>query len=279
MRIAKPDIPLLEPWVSPRIPVRAPTAVDGMSSVKWMRRWTLRVFAILSASAQGGCAQQHTQTIPPPAPPPRVVVVAPVLNLSDRSDWDPAKVTDMVASAFQSMPGVAVVPVNRVMSLLAGRGQHSVETPDDALALAQEFGAQATVVAAVTEFDPYNPPRIGLVMQCYTLAPAGGMSALDPVSASRQASDVGSAGAAGSGNAPQLQVQRVFDASDEAVLREVKEYGKLKAGRASPSDWHVHVRSQQLFLRYACWSAVRSIMEAWERRPVSPAPDPNEAAA
>lgn len=263
-----------------RISERAPTAVDGLSSGDWKQRWTLCALVTFSSFTLWGCARLEPRTARPIlAPPARVVVVAPVLNLSDRSDWDPAKVTDMVAAAWQSVPGIAVIPVNRVWALLSTRGISAVETPEDALALAQEFGADATVVTAITEFDPFNPPRVGIVMQCYRQTPVGGISGLDPVGASRQASDAGLGGGVGEEIAPLLQAQRVFDASDEELLREVRQYGASRR-RAAPSDWRVHVRSQQLFLRYACWSAVRSIMEAWERRSVSPAPsDPNEAAA
>jgi len=47
-------------------------------------------------------------------------------------------VTDILASEFQSFPGVVVIPVNRTLAALALRGKNTVETPRDALDLARE---------------------------------------------------------------------------------------------------------------------------------------------
>jgi hypothetical protein len=225
-----------------------------------------------------GCVQRHepadSQTR---TDPPVVVAVAPVLNLSNSSDWDTLKVTDILASEFQSFPDVAVVPVNRTLAALALMGKSAVETPRDALDLARELGADATVVTAITEYDPYDPPIVGIVMQWYALPRQGLRSCFDPVVASRQASEVArSTGAGPADSAPLLQIQRVYNAAHDDVLNDVRAFGARRAGHASPYDWRIYIKSQELFVRYCCWASIRTMRQSLMQRRTTPATDETE---
>ncbi len=192
---------------------------------------------------------------------PLVIVVAPVLNLSNHAQLDMLKITDVVASEFLSFGEVSVVPVNLTLAALARRGQVRVETPQEAVDLAREFGAAATIVTAITEYDPYDPPRLGIVMQWYPAEDSLGYSGgLDPVSASRQAGEVGYEPGAGAPPTPYVQVQRVYNAADEDLLDEIRDYGGEREGHSSPYGWRRYVASQELFVRYCCWSTIRTIL-------------------
>jgi len=219
-----------------------------------------------------GCVQLRRPTeVEPPAAPPQVVVVAPVLNLSNSSDWDPLKVTDIVASEFQSFPGVVVIPVNRTLAALTLLGRDAVETPQDALDLAEAFHADATVVTAITEYNPYDPPIVGVVMQWYAPWRQEGSPPFDPVSASRQASEVVPKTSTAHGAAtPLLQVQRVYNAADEAVLTDVRCFAAWRTGHGSPYGWRIYVKSQELFVRYCCWASIRSMLLEREQHRVTP---------
>jgi hypothetical protein len=238
-----------------------PKACMGSARAAWcMLMW---IGSMLIMTAIAGCATHHeaaTVDPPPPEPPQVVVVVAPVLNLSNNTDWDPLKVTDILASELQSFPGVVVIPVNRTLAALALRGKTAVETSQDALDLAREFNADATVVAAITEYDPYDPPRVGLIVQWYALDRRGAGSTFDPVSASRQATAAAPAAELARDAAiPLYQVQRVFSAADRAVIKDIKSYAKQRDGHKSPYDWQIYTKSQELFVRYCCWAAIRPI--------------------
>ncbi len=227
----------------------------------------MAVTGVLTAVLTGCGPGNRRELVPATDRRPVVVVVAPVLNMSDSSAWDSLKVTDMVASELQTFDGVVVIPVNRALAALALRGQSAVETPEDALALAEELGADATVVTAVTEYHPYDPPRVGMVMQWYGLRRAADGPGFDPVSASRQASAVEPGERGGSGEpGPEYQVQRVFDAARPDVLEEVKAFARWRKGSASPYGWRVYLKSQELFVRYCCWSAIRSMLLARQHR-------------
>lgn len=216
-----------------------------------------------------GCAnkEQGPDARQPSPSRPQVFVVAPVINLSGSTDFDPLQVTDIVASEFLSFPDTSVIPVNLTLAALARAGKTHVETPEDALELAREFGADATIVTAITEYDPYDPPLVGLVMQWYAVPQAARQTGLDPVSASRQMSGTGvpQEVAAAPETAPKWQVQRVFNAAHESILDEVRSFAAARDGHASPYAWRRYLRAQELFLRYCSWSAIRPIHQQWRR--------------
>ncbi|MEW6251774.1 MAG: hypothetical protein AB1716_14105 [Planctomycetota bacterium] len=168
-----------------------------------------------------------------------VIALAPVLNLTGGQDFDPLKVTDLIASEFSSFNQVAVVPVNLALAELERRGKYAVETPQDAVTLARALGADAAVVVAIHEYNPYDPPVVGLTMQWY---PAAGGALSD--------------GAAG----PRWQIQRVFNAAHEDVREEVQSYADERSEHGGPYGWQRYLQSQELYVRYCGWSAIRTML-------------------
>jgi len=206
-----------------------------------------------------GCASsQRRAQQPRVATQPLVAVVVPVLNLSNSTDFDPLTLTDILATELAATGQFAVVPINRVLAVLAQQGQAAVTTPEQARRLGQRFGADGVLVAAVTDYDPYSPPRIAWIAQWYPLETSEPRAELDPVAASRLASDP---------VPPErrrreriVQVQRVVDASRPDELERIREYDRqVRGGHESPYGWKVHTVSQQLFLRYSCWALIRTM--------------------
>lgn len=207
-------------------------------------------------SAVLGCAHRN-HPAPQPAPSPRILVIAPVLNLSGSTDFDPLKVTDLVASEFQSFPDVAVIPVNLALAELERRGQAAVESPQDAVDLARALGADATIVVGVTEYNPYHPPIVGWVMQWY--AARSGWEER-PVEGAGESAQAGMALSEPGRPVPRYQVQRVFNAADEAVVKEVREFARSREGHQSPFGWRKYIRSQELYVRFSCSATIRSML-------------------
>lgn len=217
-----------------------------------------------------GCSQRNRANVP--APPPRVVAVAPVLNLSGTEDFDPLKLTDLIASEFVSFDNVAVIPVNLTLAELERHGMVAVETPEDALELARALGADATVVTAVTEYNPYYPPVVGMVMQWYGVRPSTSGTRLDPVTASRLAADLPWQLSDGGGAAPLRQVQCVFNASHDGVLKDVRRYAERRSGEKSPYGWRKYLRSQELYVRYCGWAMIRTMLMLDDESNTDPVP-------
>ncbi len=223
-------------------------------------RWspTRLICLVATLLAVEGCAQNKTTVSPLPSP--RVLVVAPVLNLSGSRDFDALKVTDLIASEFLSFPGIAVIPVNRVLAELARRGKASVETPEDALDLAQAFNADAAIVVAVTEYDPYDPPVIGLVMQWYSAVPSSPAADRESAPRPRTGLQVDAQLSAAEAPGPRWQVQRVFNAADEHLVKDIRSFASKRDGDGSPYGWRRYTKSQELYVRYCGWALIRTML-------------------
>jgi len=219
--------------------------------------WSL-VLSLVAGSAWG-CSQQNRKPHAI-ASPPRVLVLAPVLNLSGSPDFDPLKVTDLIASECLGLEGLAVVPVNLTLAELVRQGKRTVETPEDAFGLARAFGADGTLVVAITEYDPYDPPVVGMVMQYYAVEDQRHGTALDPVSTSR------------SGVAPAVdlsvdappgatwQIQRVFNAADEELCEDIRAFAAGREAAESPYGWRKYLKSQELYVRYCGHALIESML-------------------
>lgn len=222
--------------------------------------WQLFFATGLAGLCCSACAQQHHRTTDTPCPP-RIIVVAPVLNLSGSQDFDALKITDLVASEFVSTPGIAVVPVNLTLAELERRGKFVVETAQEAADLARVFNADATVVTAITEYNPYSPPVIGLIMQWYAASPTTPARAPDRLSDDRTAG-------------PRWQVQRVFNAADEELLERIRSFARERDGDQSPYSWRKYVRSQELYVRFCTHSLILTMARLNQNDRV--AMEPNE---
>lgn len=188
------------------------------------------------------------------------IAVAPAINLTGAHDFDSDRFADLMASELSYAERVSVVPVSRVLNVLTAQGMHDVESPTHAIELARLVGADAILVFAVTEYDPYDPPRVGITAQLYGSRPGTG-GGVDPVALSRQA---GLTGDAGRRNERGLlaQTQRVFNAAHEDVVSDIKRYARHRGSRSSPYGWRRFVVSQQDFVRYCCYATIRALMDA-----------------
>ncbi len=185
--------------------------------------------------AGAGCASQPKiePAVTANSTPGRVTIaVAPALNLSGSTDFDPNRFADLMAGELTYAEGVSVVPVSRVLGVLAGQGLDRVESPAHAREIASRVGADAILVFAVTEYDPYDPPRIGISAQLLTA----------------------------SGEAPAAQMQRRFDASHADVDAEIRTFAQKRVSGGSVYGWRKYVVSQQHYIQYCCASAIKSLL-------------------
>jgi hypothetical protein len=184
------------------------------------------------------------------------VAVAPALNHSGSSEFDPVKVGDLMASELSGLEGVRVVGVNRVLAVLAEQGVGRIQSPEHALDVCSQLGVDAILVFAVTEYDAYTPV-VGLAAQLY--GPRRIETTFDPVAASRMARPFPVAEEFG-GIRPQAESQRVFNANHDDVQREVQLYAHSRVENPSPFGWRRYLASQEGYLRYCCFTVARELM-------------------
>lgn len=205
---------------------------------------------------------------------PMVIAVAPALNLSGSVDFDAQRVADLMASELSYADGVSVIPVSRVLGVLAAQGERGVQSQSHALDIMGLLGADAILVFAVTEYDPYNPPTVGISAQLYGTWPGASSRALDPIALSRQAHDRPTVQTS-SQRWLLAQTQRVFDASHESVVSGVRRFARQRGGEDSPYGWRKYVVSQRHFLRYCCHAVIEELLAA-PRPPEAAGMEPSE---
>ncbi len=97
----------------------------------------------------------------PQPPPPRIVVVLPLVDRTTETSPDLDLLGGILAGELAKKGGFRVVRPSTVEKSLAPD-----ESPyTDPIGLAGRLNADAIVAAAVTEYDPYDPPRLGLSIQ------------------------------------------------------------------------------------------------------------------
>lgn len=205
--------------------------------------------------------QDHRVTVDNTWLGPVTIAVAPAINLSGSSDFDPNRLADIMASELSYAEGVSVVPVSRVLSTLAAQGWERVESPDHAWEIATLVGADAILVFAVTEYDPYDPPRVGITAQLYGREPWVVGPVVDPVVLSRKA---GLDEAMGARRADRLlaRAQRVFDAGQRGVEEEIKAFARQRGTGDSPFGWRRFVVSQLDYMRFCSHATIRTLLDA-----------------
>jgi hypothetical protein len=134
-----------------------------------MMRKIARILALVAALGMAAC---ESNSLPPPkeyakerpleipALRTEVWAVAPVINLSGQSAVDPLLQADVLYQQLQQVHGMTVVPVDRVIQTYAGLNIERVESPQQAAVVCDVLGVDALLVATVTQYDPYTPPKM-----------------------------------------------------------------------------------------------------------------------
>ncbi len=210
--------------------------------------------------ASTGCSehkQAKCEFLAVSLPPGTSIAVAPPINASGCADIDMLKVADLMASELSTIPNIAVIGVNRVLAVLAEQRQSQIISAEHALTICERLGANAIVVFAVTEYNPYTPV-VGIVAEIYGPQPSEPM--VDPVVTSRMARPFP---VPPSERAPKpwSQVQRTFNSEHKAIQREVEEYAEAREAYKTPYGWRKYLASQEHYLRYCCYSVARDLVQ------------------
>jgi hypothetical protein len=138
-----------------------------------------------------------------------------------------------------------------------------IETPEQVMMLASDVGADIVIVAAITEYDPYYPPIVGMAVQLYIQPKVTSMQAsqIDPVQLERLSSPLKVPLDIDPKYWPKNQVQRIYNGRDKLIVDAVKKYAKHRGTGNSPYDWDVFLRSQENYLRFVCYKAIAELLD------------------
>jgi hypothetical protein len=229
--------------------------------------WKFRAAPTLVAAcvfASAGCSHNEAGVrVNNAFPTPITFAVAPILNFSGDFNLDPIKTADLLASELSFVEGVTVLPVNRVIAVLAAQGKQQIESPAHALAVTEAVGADAIIVAGITEYDAYTPV-VGVAVQIYELADRS-CDRPDAVDAARQAEPFAVTRMADA-EMPIGQVQVVYNAAHTHVTDAVRNYAAIRSEGDEILGWRQYLKVQTLFIRF-CWHDAISRLMAQHRGP------------
>ena len=228
--------------------------------VKHAKLWGVFASGCLCMQAIGCQAKNDAPQSPAPAARSISLAVGPAINLSGSFDFDPISLGDLMASELTQLGGVRVVGVNRVLAMMAELGLAELQSPEEVSELADRLGTDGVLVFAITEYDPYDPPVVGMSAQVFLTERAFDADTFDPLTTSRlAASRPWSKTPSGSG--PQAEVQRVFNGADDATASQIKYFAKYREAERSPLSWRKYLASQQHFFRFCCYSVARELVK------------------
>jgi hypothetical protein len=196
------------------------------------------------------------------------IAVAPALNFSGSPEFDPAVVADIMASELSHVDGFEVVPVSRVLAVLARQNEAGIVSPAHASEVREVLGADAILVFAITEYDPYEMPVVGIAAQLYGTSSSERIAGFDPVLVSRSATTPAMRSVEAA-DEPLAQATRVYNASHEPTIDEVKAFARLRLADASPLGWRKYTASQQLYLRFCCHATIKELVRCGVNRRIA----------
>lgn len=154
----------------------------------------------------------------------RVVAVLPFADQTGRAGFDPDEAGNLLASQLTKL-GFRVVRPQELRAAAPPGGV--VRTASEAVGLARKMHADAVLACAVTEFDPYDPPRVAVRTQFLKVAP-GTVSDGDIDRLLRSPSwDRGPLSLSREGAPHALAAfEEVYDARDRRVRSELEDYSR-----------------------------------------------------
>lgn len=218
-----------------------------------------RLLVFLPLLVAGCAGEEYRSPAANPFQSVKRIAVAPFLNRTSDPKLDGAAQGDAFASELVVHPGFLVYRPAEVVAAAKAAGRE-LTTADDYLAAAKDLGADAIVVAAVTELRTYYPPRVTVAIQLLMTGRADMPAAdLEKIIRSGRPLEISPQ------NAPHLnqQFEAVLDADTDKVRSAVKSWAAARVDDESPwQDGEGVLRSRESYFRFACALLVERILDA-----------------
>ena len=223
---------------------------------------------ILAAAftALAGCSEKTRQpsALNSPYPAPKLWAVAPFRNESGTTTADGLALADKLTQQLQQVPGIRLVPVNRVLESFAANRMNDITSVNEAEQIMRTLGADGLIIGTITAWDPYDPPKIGVAMDLYKRR-AQQATAINTRKLTRAAS---------SNDLPNLivhekpvaQAGTYFDAANGNVRQNLTAYAYGRAPQDSPAGWRKYLLSIDLYSEFVAHELARELFSSeWQR--------------
>jgi hypothetical protein len=184
--------------------------------------------------------------------------VAPVVNLSGQRYVDPILQADIVHKQLQQVAGLNVVPVNQVVAVYASLKIDQIQSEEQAAAICELLNIDALLIATVTAYDPYDPPKLGASLQLFRRGGLASTGNVDPRELARRAAPP----ATSQQTAPArfAQVIGMFDAANGSTRAEALRYADGRHDPTSPYKSRQYVIEMDRFCGFVYHSLIGELL-------------------
>lgn len=204
----------------------------------------------------------------------QVWAVAPLRNESGSLHADGLKIADRLAQRLETVMGLDILPVNRVLAAMQSLQMQSVTSTEDAIRLRGVLGADGLVVGTVTAYDPYDPPKLGLTIELYVDPKRDSFRATDVRKLVRAATDEMSLPAMPHRpSQPVSVVSGFYDASDPAVRQKLHRYAAQHTGQDEDDPaqgWRLYQIDMDLYTEFVTYLVSQRLLRVEQERLAPP---------
>ena len=142
-----------------------------------------------------------------------------------------------------------------------------IRDSEDLLDLGRKLKVDIVIAAAITDYKPYKPPRIGLALQVYATSDSKVRTLFDVESWSHSGVPYPFTGAVGSRFAPILEMEFVCDASLDTVRHDIVKYVQCReTNDNSYTDFQSCLNIMPEFARFFSDRLIRKIIDMQNQR-------------
>lgn len=199
--------------------------------------------------------------------------VAPLRNESGTSAADPLKITDALIAQLTEVRGLSALPLNRTLGAMRALGIASIDTPAQAIAVMRALKADAIVVGSITNYEPYQPLRMGLNLAVlgdspvlFADLPQEEQPKADELMEFRKATTDVKPQSARNLLTPLSSVSVMLDSDNHAVLADIKRYANGRVDPDSALGWETYTRSMARFVDFSCFRSVELLLGSEAQR-------------
>jgi len=173
---------------------------------------------------------------------------------------DTMAATDEFYTELQQISGLQVTPVNRVQAVMLQLQMNRLNSPADAMLLADALEVDGVIVGTITRYNPYYPPLVGMVVQLYSRKsrqPAGTTDGINPAEIARAGKQVELE--LKPPMRPEATIIRIFDASQNQTVEQIKQYAELQGEDQTPYGWRKVTLSRN-YLRFVSYEMIGELL-------------------
>jgi len=192
-----------------------------------------------------------------PLPDVKIIAVAPVMSIGTFEGLDGAELGETLAAELQLHSGFVVRPP-RAVEQFALQRECRYELPRDARKLAGDMGVDAVAVAVITQYRPYEYPKVGMSLmmffaQPHTLAPVD----IDLLESSGVRLDLAQADIGA-----MAAVVKVIDASERQTRDDLDDFAARQGDTEErPLGRRAYLLIMRKYEKYVCYDMVQSLLK------------------